>query len=159
MKASARLESRPVRAASEFFHAALTFLCAHCVVGSLLAPALRLFVSGLCPEWVEGAAAGWAELEAAGGAGWPSWGAGSALLAGGEAADRGERGSVPLAVFRFAVRAAGFVSVFSLFLLVVVVGVGVGVGVGGGDAGGVGGGVGCGMRVVIVRPGVFVGRI
>eukprot|EP00752_Nemacystus_decipiens_P001643 g1598.t1 len=89
MKVSVRRRSRYGRAASEFFHAGLTFLCAHCVVGSLLAPSLRLFVSGLMPEWVEGAGTGWAALEAAGGAGWPSWTAGSALLAGGEDADKG----------------------------------------------------------------------
>lgn len=90
MKVSARRKSRYGRAASEFFHAGLTFLCAHCAVGSLLAPSLRLFVSGLFPAWVEGAGADWAALEAAGGAGWPSWTAGSALLAGGEGADKGE---------------------------------------------------------------------
>ncbi|CBJ31665.1 Sterol or diacylglycerol O-acyltransferase [Ectocarpus siliculosus] len=91
MKVSARRRSRPLRAASEFFHAVLTFLCAHCVVGSILAPSLRLFFSAVSPGWVEGAAAGWAELEAAGGAGWPSWTAGSALLAGGDKEDSGTR--------------------------------------------------------------------
>eukprot|EP00903_Cladosiphon_okamuranus_P020112 g18469.t1 len=89
MKVSARRKSRYGRAASEFFHAGLAFLCAHCMVGSLLAPSLRLFVSGLRPAWVEGAADGWAALEAAGGAGWPSWSTGSAFLAGGEHADKG----------------------------------------------------------------------
>lgn len=89
MKVAARRPSRPLRAASEFFHAVLTFLCAHCVVGSILAPSLRLFFSALRPGWVEGAAAGWAELEAAGGAGWPSWTAGSALLAAGDKDDSG----------------------------------------------------------------------
>lgn len=91
MKVSARRKSRYGRAASEFFHAGLAFLCGHCLVGSLLAPSLRLFVSGLRPGWVgEGAAADWTALETAGGAGWPSWTAGSALLAGGGDADKGK---------------------------------------------------------------------
>lgn len=81
MKESARLPSRPLRAASEFFHAVLTFLTAHCMLGAVLAPSLRVFITGLCPQWVEGAGAGWAELGTGdGGGGWPSWEAGSGLL-------------------------------------------------------------------------------
>lgn len=97
MKTSARRQSRPLRAASEFFHAVLGFLCGHCIVGTLLAPSLRLFFTGLlgcqggCWLMEDGAGARWAALEASGGAaGWPSWAAGSALLAGGAEADRGE---------------------------------------------------------------------
>lgn len=97
MKVSVRRKSRPLRAASEFFHAGLTFLCAHCIVGSLLAPAMRLFFAGLCPtcEWVKAAGPEWAALEAAGGAGWPSWTAWSAMLmpdvdGGDDATDGGE---------------------------------------------------------------------
>ena len=82
MKASTRRRSRPLRAASEFFHAVLTFLAAHCMVGAVLAPALRVFITGVCPQWVEGAGTGWAKLGAGdGGGGWPSWEAGSGLLA------------------------------------------------------------------------------
>ncbi|CAM9544950.1 unnamed protein product, partial [Ectocarpus fasciculatus] len=99
MKVSARRPSRPLRAASEFFHAVLTFLCAHCVVGTFLAPSLRLLFSALRPDWVEGAAAGWAELEAAGGAGWPSWTAGSAFLAGGDKEESGLGHLVTLGCF------------------------------------------------------------
>ena len=82
MKESVRRRSRPLRAASEFFHATLTFLAAHCMVGALLAPAMRVFMTGLRPQWVEGASAGWAELDsgARGGGGWPSWEIGSELL-------------------------------------------------------------------------------
>lgn len=82
MKESVRRRSRPLRAASEFFHATLTFLAAHCMVGALLAPAMRVFITGLRPQWVEGASAGWAELDsgAGGGGGWPSWEVGSELL-------------------------------------------------------------------------------
>ncbi|CAM9425855.1 unnamed protein product [Scytosiphon promiscuus] len=106
MKTSARRQSRPFRAASEFFHALLGFLCGHCVVGSMLAPSLRLFFSGLlnCQHgcWLleEGAGASWAELEAAGGAaGWPSWAAGSSLLAGGAEAHKGLGPLVTVACF------------------------------------------------------------
>lgn len=82
MKESARRWSRPLHAASEFFHATLAFLAAHCMVGALLAPAMRVFITGLRPQWVEGASAGWAELDGGvgGGGGWPSWEVGSALL-------------------------------------------------------------------------------
>lgn len=38
-------------------------------------------MTGFMPHWVNGADASWAELEIAGGAGWPSWATGSSLLA------------------------------------------------------------------------------
>lgn len=96
MKASARRPGRPLRAASEWFHALLAFLASHCMVGSILAPSLRVFVAGFRPGWVEGAATVWAELDSAaaggagggggggvsGGGGWPSWATASGLLEG-----------------------------------------------------------------------------
>ncbi|CAM9953562.1 unnamed protein product, partial [Laminaria digitata] len=54
MKESARWPSRPVRAASEFFHAVFTFLVAHCMVGAVVAPSMRVFMTGFRPQWVEG---------------------------------------------------------------------------------------------------------
>lgn len=82
MKASARRPSRPLRAASEFFHAVLAFLAVHCVAGSIVAPAMRMLVVGLSPQWFDRAVSEWAELDTAGGGGWPSWATMSELLEG-----------------------------------------------------------------------------
>ncbi|CAM9534927.1 unnamed protein product [Ascophyllum nodosum] len=82
MQASARRPSRPLRAASEFFHAVLTYLAAHCAAGSVIAPAMRMLVVGISPRWFEHAVSEWAELDAAGGGGWPSWALTNELLEG-----------------------------------------------------------------------------
>lgn len=82
MKVSARRPSRPLRATFEFLHALLAFLAVHCVAGSMLAPSLRLFVTAVRPAWVEGSGAAWAELDAVGGGGWPSWTTASHLMKG-----------------------------------------------------------------------------
>lgn len=79
MKKSARRRSRPLRAASEFFHAVLAYLALHTIAGSLFAPAMRIFAGGALPSsWAD--AVLWAELEEAGHGGWPSWIAASAVL-------------------------------------------------------------------------------
>lgn len=82
MKRSARRSSRPLRAASELFHAVLAFLAVHCVCSTIVAPSLRLFVTGLEPRWVHGADTEWAALESSSGSvsGWPPWSRGSELL-------------------------------------------------------------------------------
>lgn len=81
MKASSRRPSRPLRAASEFFHAFITFLVVHCVTGVFMAPSLRLFIAGVRSSWLkEGVVAEWTALDAAGGGGWPSWSAWSEVL-------------------------------------------------------------------------------
>ena len=83
-QASARRPSRPLRAASEFFHAALTFLEVHCAAGSVIAPAMRMLIVSIRPRWYEHAVPEWAELDAAGGGGWPSRALTNELLEGGK---------------------------------------------------------------------------
>lgn len=72
LKASARLPARPLRAASEFLHAVLTFVVLHAFVGNVMAPPMRLLTPVLLSSsWADGAR--WTAVEAAGHGGWPSW--------------------------------------------------------------------------------------
>ena len=82
MQASVRRPSRPLRAASEFSHAALTFLAVHCAAGSVIAPAMRMLLVSIRPRWFEHTVSEWEELDAAGGGGWPSWALTNELLEG-----------------------------------------------------------------------------
>ena len=68
LKAPSRRPRSVTRAASEWFHAALTYLTVHMTCSTFFAPALRVLAAAFHPSWA--AADGWAALRAQGSGGW-----------------------------------------------------------------------------------------
>lgn len=68
LKPSARRPRSVSRAASEFFHAGLTYLTVHVTCSTFFAPALRVLAAAFHSSWA--AADGWVALKAEGSGGW-----------------------------------------------------------------------------------------
>ena len=68
LEPSARRPRRVARAASEFFHAGLTYLTVHVTCSTFFAPALRVLAAAFHSSWA--AADGWVALRAEGSGGW-----------------------------------------------------------------------------------------
>lgn len=68
LKREARLPSKPARAMSEFFHAALTYLAVHATCSALFAPTLRVLATALHTSWTD--ADTWEALRAQGSGDW-----------------------------------------------------------------------------------------
>lgn len=89
MKPAVRRDSRPGRAATEFFHAVLVYLTLHAFASSIVAPCLRVMIAGLSRSSgvfsmiaiSPAVAEEWSALEDDGKGGWPSWKVASAALA------------------------------------------------------------------------------